>query len=585
VADPCPEATLGANVVAPAVSVVPTLRLPGPPPLPDTPPADLPRVGAYETLKVLGRGGMGIVYLAWQPGPARLVALKMVLAGAHASPQQRARFRTEAEAAARLHHPHIIQIYDVGEADGQPYFAMEYVEGGTLAARLNRHPQPWRAACTLVASLAGAVHHAHKRGIVHRDLKPANILLQPIDNETTLQGDIERESGAILFSPDLPVGLSPKISDFGLAKLEIGGLAQTVSGAILGTPGYMAPEQAGKSSEPVGPAADIHALGAILYELITGRPPFQALSVLETLEQLRNEEPVSPRRLIANIPRDLETICLKCLHKQPRRRYESALALAEDLRRCIAGEPVKARPLSAWERGVKWLRRHPARAGLIGVSCLAVLALTGLAVGLSYSTRLKSLNGNLEVAVHDAQAAQDEAERQRAAVGKLERWVRYLRDVHLAEEAWQNGQVRRITALLKGCPTDLRGWEWRYLNGLSHQDDEPPNFPAGVHAVAFHPNGRRLAAGCQDGSVWLWDAGSRTPTKAAEQHTGSVRGVAFSPDGRFLASAGDDGVVRLWDPDNGNLIRALKKQRPPLRCVAFSSDSMVLAAAGKEGPI
>ena len=245
---------------------------------------------------------------------------------------------------------------------------------------------------------------------------------------------------------------SPKITDFGLAKLMVGGVTQTASGAILGTPGYMAPEQAAGASDPVGPAADIHALGAILYELLTGRPPFQAAGVLETLEQLRTQEPVSPRRLIAAIPRDLETICLKCLHKEPGRRYPSALALAEDLRRCVAGEPVCARPISTWERGVKWLRRHPARAALLAVSCVAALALTGVAVGLSYNARLQSLNGDLQAAVRQARASQAETERQRAALDRMERWVRYLRDVHLAEEAWQNGQVRRIPDAARRLP-------------------------------------------------------------------------------------------------------------------------------------
>ncbi len=574
--------TLAADAMPPAVSVISTLHLPAGIPEDDGPSAELPRVVGYETVKVLGWGGMGVVYLAWQTGLARLVALKMVLAGAHASPEQRARFRTEAEAAARLQHPHIIQIYEVGEADGQPYLAMEYVEGGSLAACLSGKPQPWRAASSLVATLAVAVHHAHQRGIVHRDLKPANILIADCRSQIAdLKTELPSPKSATC---DLQSAI-PKISDFGLAKLVIGGIAQTASGAILGTPGYMAPEQAAGASDPVGPAADIHALGAILYELLTGRPPFQAPGLLETLEQLRTQEPVSPRRLIAAIPRDLETICLKCLHKQPGRRYLSALALAEDLRRCVAGEPVRARPVSAWERGVKFLRRHPAQAALLAVSCLAALALTGVAVGLSYSARLQTLNDDLQVAVRQAESSQDETERQRAALDSMERWVRYLRDVHLAEEAWQNGQVRRIPALLDGCPRDLRGWEWHYLRGLSHKDENPLNHPAGVHAVAFDPSGRRLASGCQDGSVWFWDVGTQKGWSAAEQHTHSVRSVAFSPDGRLLASAGDDRLVRLWDPDNGRLVRTLRRHSAALRCVAFSPDGKTLAAAGDDGTI
>jgi WD40 repeat protein/serine/threonine protein kinase len=547
----------------------------------DTSDAELPGIAGYETLKVLGRGGMGVVYLAWQPTLARLVALKIMLAGAHAGPQHRARFRTEAEAAARLQHSNIVQIYEVGEAAGQPYLVMEYVDGGSLAACLNGKPQPWRSACTLVAALAAAVHHAHERGIIHRDLKPENILLQKDERKTKDLGNKSSSDSSLINHPS---SFTPKITDFGLAKLVIGGLTQTIDGAVLGTPGYMAPEQAGMR-DAVGPAADIHALGAILYEMLTGRPPFRAAGVMETLEHLRSQEPVSPRRLVATVPKDLETICLKCLQKDPGKRYESALALAEDLRHCLAGEPVQARPLSAWERGVKWVRRHPARAALLGMSCLAALALTGVAVGLSYSARLHSLNRDLEVAVHTAEAAQDEAERRRDELDRLQRWVRYLHDVHLAEEAWQNGQFRRIPDLLAGCPPDLRGWEWYYLHGLAHNAQEPLNHPAGVHAVAFDPSGRQLASGCQDGSVWIWDIEARERRPTTELHTNSVRSVAFSADGRLLASAGDDGIVHLWDPHTGEPVRTLPGQHAPLRSVVFSSNGKIIAVAGKEGTI
>ena len=575
------NATLAADAVPPAVSFIPSLTLPAHTPDAAAPAVELPRVAGYETLQVLGRGGMGVVYLAWQTGLARLVALKMVLAGAHAGPEQRSRFRTEAEAAARLKHPHIIQIYEVGEVDGQPYLAMEYVAGGSLAARLNGKPQPWKAASRFLAALAVAVHHAHQRGIVHRDLKPANILLS---GEWRVASG-EQEGGSSLATRHSPLATTPKITDFGLAKLVVGGVTQTASGAILGTPGYMAPEQA-TAAAPVGPAADIHALGAILYEMLTGRPPFQAAGVSETLEQLARREPVSPRRPDREaIPHDLETICLKCLHKDPGRRYPSALALAEDLRRCVAGEPVRARPVAAWERGVKWLRRHPARAALLAVSCLAALALTGVAVGFSYSARLQSLNGDLQAAAQQARASQAETEKQRAALDRMERWVHYLRDVHLAEEAWQNGQVRRIPALLGSCPADLRGWEWYYLRGLSHKDGQTLPHPAGVCTVAFAPSGRRLASGCQDGSVWFWDVDARKGRPAAEQHANSVRSVAFSPDGRLVASAGDDHLVRLWDPDDGRLVRTLPRQSAALKCVAFSPDGKTLAAAGNDGTI
>lgn len=566
--EPAASQTLPAGVVAPAVSLLPTLDVPVRGSRPDASDADLPQIAGFETLRVLGRGGMGVVYLAWQTQLARLVALKMVLAGSHAGQEQRARFHTEAEAVARLQHPNIVQIFEVGEADGQPYLAMEYVEGGSLATVLQGKPQPWQAVATLVSLLAQAIHHAHRRGIVHRDLKPANILMH------LPGGDGLRESK----DPSRGEFGIPKVTDFGLAKLVVGGLSQTVTGAILGTPGYMAPEQAAATTNPVGPAADIHALGAILYELLTGRPPFQAASVLETLEQVRSQEPVSPRHLVPTIPRDLETICLKCLQKEPTRRYKSAEALAQDLRRCIEGEPIQARPVGVWERGLKWLRRHPARAALVGVSCLTALALTWVAVSLSYSARLEAVNEALEV-------ARAEAERQRAGLALLERRVRYVRDVHLASEAWHNGQLRRLLPLLEGCPADLRGWEWYYLHVLSRKGGRSLMHQAGVLAVSFNPDGRHLASGCADGAVYFWDRVTGHGFPAREHHKGGVWGVAFRSDGQLVASAGEDHLVRLWSPTSGRLVRILRGHQAAVRCVAFSPDGKTLASAGKDQTI
>ena len=279
------------------------------------PPA-LPKVEGFEILSVLGHGGMGVVYKARQIGLNRLVALKMILAGANASPQDLARFRAEAEAVAQLQHQNIVQIYEIGEQSGCPFLALEYVGGGSLAEHLSGTPVSSKQAAELVLSLAKAVQHAHEKGIVHRDLKPANVLLQADG--------------------------TPKITDFGLAKRSEPSQAHTQTGAILGSPSYMSPEQAAGRAEQIGPPTDIYALGVILYEMLTGRPPFKGLTLIDTIEQVRENDPVPPRFLQPKIPRDLETICLKCLEKKPERRYETASVLAADLRAFLAGDAIQA---------------------------------------------------------------------------------------------------------------------------------------------------------------------------------------------------------------------------------------------------
>ncbi len=328
-------------------------------PVPTRQPAPV-AVPGYEIHGVLGRGGMGVVYQARHVGLNRLVALKMILAGVHASPEHLARFRTEAEAVARLQHPNIVQVYDIGEHEGRSYFSLEYVDGGSLAQRLGGTPQQPRAAAALVQALARAVHYAHERGIVHRDLKPANVLLAAC---------------GLASSPAKPQAaeLVPKVTDFGLARrLDEDG--QTRTGDVMGTPSYMAPEQARGQVHEVGPPADIYALGAILYECLTGRPPFRGATLLETLEQVRSAEPVGPRRLQPGVPRDLDTVCLKCLDKDPRKRYGSAAELADDLDRFLASEPVRARPAPQWERAWKWARRRPAVAALSAALVFTLLA-------------------------------------------------------------------------------------------------------------------------------------------------------------------------------------------------------------------
>jgi eukaryotic-like serine/threonine-protein kinase len=344
--------------------------------------AEWPIVPGYEIVGELGRGGMGVVYEAQQLGLQRTVALKMIRNGSQAGPKDLARFRAEAAVIARLQHPNIVQIYDVGETAGRPYFVLEFVDGGSLAQHLQGTPQPARPAAQMVETLARAVHAAHVNGVIHRDLKPANILLQGPD----VRGPCDGGSNSMTQDVSSPTSsiLTPKITDFGVAKCAGSDgdapnpygptvYGPTVTGELLGTPNYMAPEQAMVPRQPVGPAADVYALGAILYELLTGRPPFTGGTPLTTLLQVLHHEPVSVTRLQPNVPRDLETICLKCLQKDPHKRYGSALELAEDVQRFLNAEPILARPVMPVEKLWRWTRRHPVPAGLLGAGLLAPL--------------------------------------------------------------------------------------------------------------------------------------------------------------------------------------------------------------------
>jgi hypothetical protein len=312
-------------------------------------------VSGYEILGELGRGGMGIVYKARQAGLNRTVALKMILSGGHASAADLARFRIEAESVARIQHPNIVQIYEVGERDGLPFFSLEYCDGGSLAAKLDGTPWEARRAAEMVRTLARAIQTAHDQFIVYRDLKPANVLLA--------------------------VSGTPKITDFGLAKQLDTSAGQTASGVMMGTPSYMAPEQV-NGAKNVGPLADVYALGAVLYELLTGRPPFKAPTAFDTVMQVVSDEPARPRALNSKIPPDVEAVCLKCLEKVPSRRYESASALAEDLAAWLDGRPVVARPLGPAGRILAWVKRHPFVAGAMLVYVGGCVVFTAAQLGL-----------------------------------------------------------------------------------------------------------------------------------------------------------------------------------------------------------
>ncbi len=524
----------------------------------------LSRLAEYEILEEIGRGGMGIVLKARHLRLGRVVALKMILGGQLAHADDRQRFDTEAAAAAQLQHPGIVALYEAGAHDGQPYFSMEYVSGTSLGQRVAQGPLPGRLAAAYVEKTARAVHYAHGRGVLHRDLKPANVLLDESDQ--------------------------PKITDFGLAKMLRTDSGQTRTGAVIGTPSYMSPEQAAARKD-LGPASDVYSLGAVLYELLTARPPFRGETALATLTMVAAEDPVPPRLLNPKVDADLETICLKCLEKEPSRRYASAEALADDLGRYLNGEPITARRLGRLGRVRKWCRRKPAAAALLFVSAAAVLAL------ISGLTAFGMLQGQRAT---EERRLREDAERERAAAQRAEALAQtrldamshqlYLTHMRQVRHAWEGADLARAERLLNrwrptpARPADMRGWEWHYLDALCHGRSALAGHTGRATAVAFHPGGVRLASAggepLRPGEIKVWDLRTGAVLLTLRGHTDAITAVAYSPDGSRLASAGHDRTVRLWDANTGRPLATLGRTPP----AALVQTLLRMAASMRRGP-
>ncbi|MBA4017942.1 MAG: hypothetical protein C0483_12275 [Pirellula sp.] len=546
----------------------------------------LPRIRGYEVAGILGRGGMGVVYKAKHLKLNRVVALKMLLAGPYASPRELARFECESQAVAALRHPHIVQIHDVGDLDGRPFFTMEFVEGGSLAQQLKGTPQPSPRAAELVANLAMAVQLAHTKRIIHRDLKPANILLT--DDGT------------------------PKIADFGLARHIEGDLELTMVGARVGTPSYMAPEQAMGDLGSIGPSVDIYALGTILYEMLTGRPPFRAETAIETERQVVAVEPVPPSRLNANVPRDLETICLKCLRKDPARRYTTAAELADDLRRFMTGQPIHARPVGRLERVWRWgTRNKGVAAALSSIALLLVLIAVG---ALLAAAHFRKLEGEHRALAREMGALADqkgllalEKERERAKAVEAEnreaglrkqsdaqgdelRRVLYLSEMNQAGQAATDptglGRVSEMLAPWQESRPDLRNWEWYFLHGLCHRSlSTRIGHLHGAYQVAWSPDGARLASAGWDQTICIWNVADKRSPLRLLGHGSEVLSVSWSPDGRHLASAGRDQTVRIWDADIGTELFSFHDHTANVCAVAWSPDGNTIASGDRDGKI
>jgi WD40 repeat protein len=501
---------------------------------------------------------MGVVYRARQLTLGRQVALKMI--ETKGDSQYAARLRAEASALARLQHPNIVQIHELGEHDGQPFLLLEYLDGGTLRQRCGK-PQDPKGAARLVQTLADAIHSAHQHGITHRDLKPANVLLT--------------HAGV------------PKIGDFGLARLDAlpaePGAGQgatlptalTSSNQVLGTPQYMAPEQADRLLGQVGPAADVYALGVILYELLTGRPPFDGPTPLDVIRRLLAEEALSPSRLQPGAPRDLVTICLHCLEKEPRKRYASALDLREDLRRFLAGEPIRARRIGSLGQLMRWSRRHrleaASLAGIVGVFLTAF----GL-VSWSYFRA-------------EAARQREVKERERAQENeRAERRARYRSNIAAASAALQLQNSGAARSALDEAPEEHRNWEWQYLHSQLDGASLVLPVPGGkIKALALSPSGWQLAVCCFDhNEAYLYDVTTGKLEAVLRGHSAPVTSVAYRPDGKQVATIGNDQTLRLWDPATGREVALCRVGAAPPNLdrnphVAYSPDGSRIASSAR----
>jgi WD40 repeat protein len=515
------------------------------------------RLGRFLIDRELGRGGLGIVYLAHDPQLRRDVALKIPRFEALLDGELRRRFLREAEAAARLNHPNLVSLHEVGEDGTTCYLATEYCPGPTLAQWLaaRRDAVPPREAAAIVLALSEAMEHAHGRGVLHRDIKPSNVLMS--------------DNGA---GDDMPG--TPKLTDFGMAKLLEQQGDRTRSGAILGTLAYMAPEQAEGRIDELDCRTDIYALGAILYELLVGYAPYRGKTDADTLRQLIASEPVAPLKLRPDVPRDLQAIALKCLAGNPAARYATARELAADLQRFLRGEPTEARPLRLVTRAVRWTRRRPAIAALWLVSATAVLAV--LAIN---ARRMEDVGQARTFAKHESQRAND--------ASTIKRRLLYTSQMRNAQQAYRDGDLILLRNILGQyadgtAESGLRHFEWYHLNYLANFPHQLLRGPEGeVYGVAYSPDGQILVTGGQDGTVRLWNAANGDALAVLREHTSCVNDLDFSPDGDTFVSSSCDKTIKLWSSSHRKVLATLTEHTHEVDGCRFIDEGRTLASMSR----
>lgn len=516
-----------------------------------------PDLPGYRHLGTLGRGGMGVVFEAHQVALNRRVAVKRLAS----TDGGNSRARAEAETLARLVHPNIVPVYEILESKAGLYLVLELVDHGSLDKHLNGRPIPPRETAQFLETVAHAVHHAHSRGIVHRDLKPANILLAAKDGNPSAEDEPDRP--VTHFHVSLYV---PKVADFGIAKRLDEDTGRTREGDVIGTPSYMAPEQAGGKRDEIGPRTDVYSLGVVMYEMLTGRVPLQGPTTLDTLLMVRTEEPVSPRRLQPGIPRDLDTICMKCLQKEPARRYASADALADDLHRFATGKPILARRITAWERLWKWAKREP---GVAGLAAALVLVVAVAFVLVAWRWR-------------EERAAKEEAQRNERKADRLSASFALDHGIALADEGKLNQgllwMARSLELAERSGDRELeRAIRYNLAVWPSYLATPGPSFPHRdwVWSIVWSPDGTKVLTGSADGSAREWDARTGEPVGEPLTHEKPVWGAVYSRDGKkILTGASDDkeGFIRLWDATTHRLLLPPIPVKSHIQQVAFSPD-------------